>query len=251
MKELLKIWNLEVKRHLPVGMAMMLTYFILNLAVCFLQFGAGRTPLDGNFLLILIIKTGAYLTLIGTLISVFFIWYRDWWGQARFITRWLSTPITKGNVYLAKHLTLIYYTLWMVGITFMCFILAWLLLKLNLVTMTSEIQPIHLVLQSAGELGFFYSSNPVNTVIIYLFWFSLLPIVSNLILVERIYGLRYSLIPLVIDFILFYMLTQFINWGWVNNSRSYDWLTMVYVIVIGAVQALIGYQLFHKHAHLK
>lgn len=165
------------------------------------------------------------------------------------ISRWLAGPFKRPHLYWAKFLTLIFYFfLMMISIYFMTY-LAHGILTIVLRGDYQEIPSLFLAFQTSG-LSLFLSPSLGLMGLRILTWISFIPISFLLVLYQRAYSWKASLLYLVTLILSFFIISNLSYWGILPIFTPIDWIQSLFLLFMGAVTLYIGSQLIVNQLHI-
>lgn len=201
MQNLIKLTYFEIKQMLRywlvVGLIFLLStlFFVVKFLI---RNNRAPQPIPPQSMYGNIISVGAILGILAMVIACFIIWYKDWNGASHMITRWLSAPLKRSDLYWAKKLSLIYYFMVMLALVFFTVYFYHLMFSLFLGKSYLSETPIHLIFHFNSLFSSFLTNHWLLSILQILAWLSLIAYFFLGILIERAYSWWQALIYIAV-----------------------------------------------------
>lgn len=274
MKNFIKLLNFELNRFIKLYMTMLIIIFVVQLASVIVQASGymnlvkevtkgGRVSPEQfleqywPFSLVEVIYSLGFfapiaLGVVGLLLYMFFIWYRDWFARNSFIYRLLMLPTNRMNIYFAKLATIMVTVLGMVAFQFIFIKIYEQVIKWIVPFVYRADVQTNLIIESTHFLNVIMPTYVSAFFIAYILGLTLVIVVFTAILFERSFklvGLIVGIFYIGAAFVLFAVpfIAQFIFF---NSFYFYTdemfYIQSAIVLVIMAVSLWISHHLITK-----
>lgn len=176
------------------------------------------------------------LSIVGLLIYIFLIWYRDWFGKNTFIYRLLMIPTARLNIYFAKATSLFLMVLGLISVQILLIPLENGLLKYLVPTEFRVDLTLTQILNSFEYFMVLIPNTFINFSVHYLIGFLAVFVVFTAILFERSYGIKGIILGVLYSIVCFIILIlPFIVTGIIQRSFLYPMEYFILEIILGVI----------------